>query len=753
MPKRIKLSADHHYWMLLHFYGKTHSILLNEIEKKQFAMKLRWCQIISLSIFILICKSAVADSPMDFLYQPGKIIIGDDINYPPYSFLDEDGNPSGFNIDIARAVGNAMGLEIEIRLDSWDVIRPALEAGEIDAISGMFFSEERAKIYGYSSRHSVSTGDIFTRRNIHISTLEELKGKKVAVQTADIIAEYLAIHHQGIELVEVSTVKEALTLVNNGTLDFAALLKLPGLYSIRENNLRNVKPANVRFLPRDYCMVVLKENESLLYILNAGLHIIKADDQYQQIHDRWLGVYEEKTLASFLIRNRIAFLVTGSVFFTLLLFSISQKYLVNKKTRELLLLNENLRQSNHEIQKKNQLLAHSQDELKLQLKKIQEQGEIIQFKQNFLANMSHEIRTPLSGVIGIIDILGQTSLSRDQAEYIHILKNSGENLREIINQVLDYSKIEAGRLQLNKKAFRFSQLKEFAHNMFQGLLCNKLVFESSIAPDVPEYIEADKSRIQQIINNLVSNAIKFTREGKIQFKAERLTERDTGDEICIRISIRDTGIGISEEQQKVLFKPFAQIHQSDFREYEGTGLGLSISKELATLHGGEIGVESKSDEGSNFWFTFLAREVSRRDLTCSNQTESLSPKQKLNILLVEDKEINQKVISLLLEGSGHSVRIASNGAVAIDIYQPGLFDLILMDIQMPVMDGITATRLLKEKYSELPPVVGLSANAFEGDREKYMNLGLDEYLTKPLKKQDFQLVIQKISSSTKNPPR
>jgi signal transduction histidine kinase/ActR/RegA family two-component response regulator len=687
----------------------------------------------------------------DNSYNPGKIIIGDDINFPPYSYIDENGEPAGFTIEIARATARAMGLEVEIRLDSWDIIRKALEKGEIDAISGMFYSRDRERLYRFTSRHSISTGDIFTRKNRQLTSLQELEGKKVVVQKGDIIGEYLKSLNSKIIIVEVSTVTEALKLINSGLFDYAGIMKLPGLYAITKNDLKDVKPQGIQFLPMDYSMAVRKDDEDLLYILNAGLHVLKATEEYQSIHDRWLGVYEEQFQPNLFYEYRWIFLTALTLIIILIIISVILKYLVNKKTTELQILNNNLMSSNNEILQKNELLAKSQAELKERLELIEKQGEIIRFKQNFLANMSHEIRTPLTGILGIIEILGKSELTPHQQDYIHILRQSGENLTEIINQVLDYSKIEAGKVEINKKSFVFNDLIVQAVNTFQSLGGENLKFGYSVDERMPFLIKADWNRLLQIINNFISNSIKFTPSGKIHLHAE-LSDHFNGTETAfkIKISVTDTGIGISPEKQKVLFKPFAQIHESDHREYEGTGLGLSICKELADLHGGEVGVISEELQGSTFWFTFIAdRSDNQLNLLNIPEIQPEAPIPSLRILLAEDKVINQKVIGLLLSSLGHTVEIASNGEMAVEKYQPHQFDLILMDIQMPVMDGITATGILKQKFPELPPVVGLSANAFEGDREKYIRMGLDDYMTKPFKQDDFVMVVERVLKNRK----
>ncbi len=368
------------------------------------------------------------------------------------------------------------------------------------------------------------------------------------------------------------------------------------------------------------------------------------------------------------------------------------------------------------------------------------------FKQNFLANMSHEIRTPLTGIIGLIEIMQKEPLSPQLQEYVKILKSSSENLTEIIDQVLDFSKIEAGKVKLKPTVFKLESLFENARVLFDSICYKKdLKFEVVADKNLPDTISADIKRLTQIINNLLSNAVKFTKKGSVTLKAGLIAGQEGSDEIVIKIEVIDTGVGIPPEKQDKLFAPFAQVDEQDTRKYEGTGLGLSICKELVNLHGGEIGVYSKYKEGSTFWFTFTARKAKSEIAVNKEKRTPLktSPKM-LKILYAEDKAVNQKVVKLMLASMGHEVVLAKNGQQAIEMYKPGKFDVILMDIQMPVMDGVTATNELKKKDKNLPPVVGLSANAFEGDREKYLAMGLDEYLTKPFVEEDFEQMLRKM---------
>jgi signal transduction histidine kinase/ligand-binding sensor domain-containing protein/CheY-like chemotaxis protein len=365
------------------------------------------------------------------------------------------------------------------------------------------------------------------------------------------------------------------------------------------------------------------------------------------------------------------------------------------------------------------------------------------FKQNFLANMSHEIRTPLTGVLGMLEILKQTSLDEPQKDYLQTLEASGKHLKQIIDQVLDYSKIEAGKVQINPTVFSLNHLIKQSLMLYENTLNPGVKTKYFIDPQIPVFIEADEFRLSQIVNNLVSNAVKFTHKGLISINCMHIAMGNLQKKGTIRVEITDTGPGIPDHLHEYLFTPFSQIEATDIRKYDGTGLGLSICRELIKLIGGELGFNSEPGKGSTFWFTFPASIAEKQPISDVQYADTPSQKN-LHILLAEDKIVNQKVIKLMLSSLGHELHIVCNGQVALDQFEPGKFDLILMDIQMPVMDGVTATQKLKERYNDLPPIVGLSANAFEGDREKYMARGMDDYLTKPVKKGDFEELIKKL---------
>ena len=367
-------------------------------------------------------------------------------------------------------------------------------------------------------------------------------------------------------------------------------------------------------------------------------------------------------------------------------------------------------------------------------------------KSEFLANMSHEIRTPINGITGMIDLTLMTKLEKEQIENLNTAKNCADSLLRIINDILDFSKMEAGKVIIVNKDFSLSKLLE-ENSKIHLVRANEkgLSLVYSVSAALPNIMHGDPNRLQQVLNNLINNAIKFTEYGEVSLNIRKI-EKD-GDFIKLQFAVKDTGIGISEENLNKLFKSFSQIDGSYTRKYGGSGLGLIISKQLVEMMGGEIWVESEERKGSTFSFTIPFRIGKKAEIKEKPQN-SYKPKRGCSILLAEDDIINQTVLRRFLSEKGHKVTITANGVEAVEAYNNGKFDVVLMDIQMPVMDGVEALKIIREqeKIRGHIPVIALTAFALTGDKERFLSLGMDEYIAKPVKMDELLFLIDKVAA-------
>ena len=406
-----------------------------------------------------------------------------------------------------------------------------------------------------------------------------------------------------------------------------------------------------------------------------------------------------------------------------------------------------------QLQKKQRLAKHAND-----------------MKSDFLANMSHEIRTPMNGIMGMIDMLDETSLSHEQKNYVDNIKVSTEHLLVIINGILDLSKVEAGKMTIDTVPMSLANVCNEVVTLFAPKASQRsLILDYNYDKQLSSYVEGDPVRFKQIFSNLISNAIKFTREGgRISINVRQSKNCDCDefmaraeatevtasmanyDDMTFCITVTDTGVGIKAESLNAIFDAYNQADKSTHRLYGGTGLGLSVCKSLVSMMGGHIWANSVVGEGTTFKVLLPLKLIEKEEYTAWQQANhiDIAPEWHYNghILLVEDDNVNAMIAQKALRGSGHLVTHVTDGQKAIDEFtaNPKRYDIILMDHHMPIMDGMQATIELHQRFDadSLPPIIALTANAMDGEREKYLQVGMQDYCSKPFKKEQLNALVQ-----------
>lgn len=663
-------------------------------------------------------------TPGEQAYLSGTVFKrGEAYDWMPLSFKNEDGRIIGIVEDYWELIRNKLGLEETIaKTSSFAELLPAMQRGEVDIYAGTTRTEDREAYAVFSEHYEEHPIAIATRKNAGlISSAAVLEGKVVAVGKNYSAYHMLKARYPEIQFLQVSDTSEALARVISGEA-YAAVDILPVIqFNIEHFATGNIKLAGVTDVQFPLQVMVARQHARLIPLINRAIAAITVEER-ARIHKKWM------------LREVV---ITRDYALLWLVLGIGMSLLAL-----VLFWNQRLYSEIRGRKQAERALHKSEAEL-LQAKEEAEAAN--EEKSQFLTNMSHEMRTPLNALIGVGYLMRKTELTAKQSDYLDMVQVSSRTLLGVIDDVLDFSKIESGKLSLDSVVFCPDDvLKQLSCVIEEQARQKGLEFHVEVGDDVPECLLGDPQRLSQILLNLADNAVKFTEQGAVNIYVSLLTQ--TRQHSCLRFSVTDTGPGISEAHQQKLFKRFSQVDSSLTRLYRGSGLGLAISQSLAQLMGGLIELDSQPGQGSTFTLTVDFPVCTRGAGRQAELTPEAVVSASVHVLLVEDDALNQLLARELLEMMGATVTVADNGSVALEKLRQTHFSLVFMDLQMPVMDGYEAVRHIRRQPEwDYLPVIAMTAHAVADERDKCLSAGMNDYLPKPFELEQFSHMLSKWS--------
>ncbi len=667
-----------------------------------------------------------------WLSANNNLTLGVEHDYHPFEFVDQENNLGGIVGDYVQHTSDTLGLTlVKLTQYQWREAFELLKEGKIDVMAGVVRTDSRAELINFTVPYFSMPSVVVTKKgSFYGNRIEEYQNLKVGAIRGYVLNEFLLNDHPELNIIGVEGTLDGLRRVASGEIDayIGALQSVN--YEIDKNDLHELNITSVADYTYNFSFAVRKGLEPLVPILNKVIDGMSFR-QRQQIANNWLAIQinEGLTLETIL---QWTVPVGTALFAIIVFFSLSNRRL------------------SREISERRKV------ELQLQnASKIAEKAN--QAKSEFLASMSHEIRTPMNAVLGMCQVLRDSGLTEEQSKNLEVIHSSSDTLLMLINDILDLSKIESGKLELVNKPYQLNAVLTHLRSQIELLINNRPVeFHIHVADDVPEMLSGDRLRLGQILLNLCNNAAKFTHHGSIDLSIA--VEHIDGDNMRVRFSVKDTGIGMSGLQMSRLFKTYSQADSSISRVYGGTGLGLAITKHLVELMNGDISVESEVEVGSTFTFRIHqqlveqspdiedeVKDVKKSTLDMDTYRKQLAQK---SVLIVDDNKVNLMVAEKLLTRVGIEVTTADDGQSAVAICEEKDFDAVLMDLQMPVLDGYAATILIrKQPRNTRLPIIALSANVMQSDIDRCYQVGMNAHLPKPL---DMQRVIEALLKYTRD---